>query len=434
MSPVLQGCITLAAILLLIGLRVPVGLALGVAAFIGTTALLPLPAAISVMARVPYEFSASWEFSAVPLFLLMGNVAWRAGMTDGLFRMAELGLARLPGGLAVATNFAAAGFGAASGSSLATTVSMGRIAIPEMLRAGYHPSLATAVCACAGTLAALIPPSIPLIVYGILAEQSVAKLFFAGVVPGVLTAIAYTVMIVLRCHFNPALAPRVEVKAAPGEWRHLLTTSWPLPLLALVVLGGIYGGWFSPIEAGGIGALASIAFAALQGRIGPRRLWQVCLDAARTTAAILFIAIGAFMLTRYMTLTGLPAAVATGVAALDLPPVLMMAAMAVVFLVLGMFLDPFGVMLISISVLLPLFERMGYDLIWVGIIVVKYIEIGLMTPPVGLNVFAVKSITPGIGLPTIFRGALWFLLAEAVVMVLLLAFPELTLWLPAQLL
>ncbi|GGB61419.1 C4-dicarboxylate ABC transporter [Tistrella bauzanensis] len=406
MSPVLQGCLTLLAIVVLIGLRVPVGLVLGLCAFIGTAALLPLPAAISVMGRVPYEFTASWEFSAVPLFLLMGNIAWRSGLTDGLFRMFELGLARLPGGLAVATNFAAAGFGAASGSSLATTVSIGRIAIPQMLKSGYQPALAAGVCACSGTLAALIPPSIPLIVYGILAEQSVARLFFAGIVPGILTAIAYTVMIVLRCRLTPGLAPAARVVAQPGEIRGLLGSTWPLPVLAVLVLGGIYGGWFSPAEAGGVGAILAMLFAGLQGRLRVAMLWQACVDAARTTAVILFIAIGAFMLTRYLTLTGLPAAVATTVAALDLSPVLMLAAMAVVFLVLGMFLDPFGVMLISISVLLPLFERLGYDLIWVGIIVVKYIEIGLMTPPVGLNVFAVRSIAPDISLPVIFKGVL----------------------------
>ncbi|MFD0388377.1 TRAP transporter large permease subunit [Tistrella bauzanensis] len=179
-----------------------------------------------------------------------------------------------------------------------------------------------------------------------------------------------------------------------------------MPVLAVLVLGGIYGGWFSPAEAGGVGAILAMLFAGLQGRLRVAMLWQACVDAARTTAVILFIAIGAFMLTRYLTLTGLPAAVATTVAALDLSPVLMLAAMAVVFLVLGMFLDPFGVMLISISVLLPLFERLGYDLIWVGIIVVKYIEIGLMTPPVGLNVFAVRSIAPDISLPVIFKGVL----------------------------
>jgi len=430
MSPLEQGGITLLVALVLVGLRVPIGLTLGIVSFGGALALLPMKAAVSLMARVPYEFAASWEFAAVPLFLLMGNVAFRSGMTDGIFRLAERLVGWLPGGLAVATNFAAAGFGAASGSSIATTVAMGRAAIPEMLKNRYDPGLATAVCACSGTLAALIPPSIPLIVYGILAEQSVAKLFFAGIIPGLLTAVITSVMIIVRARFNPTLAPAVKPEPIPAS--EIFGDIWPLPVLALGVLGGIYGGIFSPSEAGAIGAILAMLMALTRKGFGLKELWSALMETVWSTAMILFIAIGAFMLTRYMALTGLPNAIADSVEALQLAPVLLLAVTALIFVILGMFLDPFGVMLISISVLLPLFEKVGYDLIWIGIIIVKYIEIGLMTPPVGLNVFAVKSVAPPeIGLSTIFRGAVWFLLAEVVVMVLLLSFPALTLWLPS---
>jgi C4-dicarboxylate transporter, DctM subunit len=429
-SPFEQGGIALAIALALIGLRVPIGLVLGIVSFCGALALLPMKAAVSLMARVPYEFAASWEFSAVPLFLLMGNVAFRSGMTDGIFRLAERLVGWLPGGLAVATNFAAAGFGAASGSSIATTVAMGRAAIPEMLKKKYDPGLATAVCACSGTLAALIPPSIPLIVYGILAEQSVAKLFFAGIIPGLITALANSAMIIIRAWHNPTLAPPVEPDHTP--FTEIARDIWPLPVMAFAVLGGIYGGIFSPSEAGAVGALLAVVFAFMRSGFGLKELWAALMETVWSTAMILFIAIGAFMLTRYMALTGLPATIADTVEAWQLAPALLLAVTAVIFVVLGMFLDPFGVMLISISVLLPLFERVGFDLIWVGIIIVKYIEIGLMTPPVGLNVFAVKSVAPPeISLPTIFRGAAWFLLAEIVVMALLLSFPALTLWLPS---
>ncbi|MBW8640260.1 TRAP transporter large permease subunit [Hoeflea sp. WL0058] len=431
MGPFETGGTVLVAALLMIFLRVPVGLSLGLAAFGGAFALLPATAAISLMSRVPYEFTASWEFAAVPLFLAMGTIITRSGMADGLIILAERSLRRLPGGLAIATNFAGAGFGAASGSSLATTVALGRMAIPQMLRAGYDPGLATATTACAGTLAALIPPSIPLIVYGILAEVSVAKLFFAGIVPGLLTAFAYGAMIYLRCRFNPDLAPRSET--ATDE-----TVGWSVatfPVIAIVILGGIYGGYFSPSEAGAVGALAAIALAFFQPGFNWRELALALAEAARQTAAILFVAAGAFMLTRTMALTGLPNALADLVQTWSVSPLLLILASSVLFLLLGMVLDPFGVMLLSVAVLLPAFERLGFDLIWMGIIIVKFIEIGLVTPPVGLNVFAAKSVAPPeIGLTVIFRGVSWFLLAEAFVMAILFLFPALTLWLPNNLL
>lgn len=431
MTPIEIGGATLAAALALILLRVPVGLALGLAAFGGAASLLPLSAATSLMTRVPHEFTASWEFAAVPMFLAMGAVITRSQMANGMILLAERALARVPGGLAIATNFAGAGFGAASGSSLATTVALGRMATPQMLRAGYDPGLATATTACAGTLAALIPPSIPLIVYGILAEQSVAKLFFAGIVPGLLTAFAYAAMIFLRVRANPALAPRSA--APPSE-----PIGWSVaafPIIAAIILGGIYGGLFSPGEAGAVGALAAIALAFMQPVFGWRKLVASLSDAARQTAAILFVAIGAFMLTRTMALTGLPNALADLVEAWSVSPLLLVLGASLLFILLGMVLDPFGVMLLSVAVLLPAFERLGFDLIWMGIIIVKFIEIGLVTPPVGLNVFAAKSVAPPeIALTTIFRGVGWFLLAEIVVMTLLFLFPGLTLWLPGLLL
>lgn len=429
MSPIAQSAVVLLSLLVLIGIRIPIGLALGLVSFAGAACILPMKATVSLMLRIPYEFAASWEFSSVPLFLLMGTIAYRSGMTDALFLAAEKNLRRIPGGLAVATNFSAAGFGAACGSSLATTVATGRIAIPKMLKNGYDPGLATAVCACSGTLAALIPPSIPLIVYGILAEQSVAKLFFAGIMPGLLTAVCYAGMIIIRCWLNPELAPRTII---PDEDSNQDSKPvWPLLLLVVAVLGGIYGGIFSPSEAGAIGALMAAGLAFLTGNYSLRDLWFSLLEAVRTTASILFIAVGAFMLTRYMALSGLPQFITSGVTEMGLSPFFLLLVTAFIFIILGMFLDPFGVMLISISVILPLFEELGFNLIWFGIILVKYIEIGLITPPVGLNVFAVRSVTPSdISIVTIFRGVGWFLVAEAVVMVILLSFPEFTLWLP----
>ena len=435
LSQLETGIAVLVAVLTLIFLRVPVGLALGLSAFLGAAVLLPMPAAVSLMTRVPYEFAASWEFAAVPLFLVMGAVIVRAGMAEGLFQLAGRLLSGLPGGLAIATNFAGAAFGAASGSSLATTVAIGRLATPQMLRAGYDPALATAVTACAGTLAALIPPSIPLIVYGILAEQSVARLFLAGIVPGLLTAFAYALMIALRCHFNLALAPR-KSRQPPADDLEDETADWgvvALPIIAIIILGGIYSGLFSPGQAGAVGTVAAILIALPRKDFQWRDLAAAFADAARQTASILFVAIGAFMLTRTMALTGLPFALADLVEAWAVSPLVLILGASLLFVLLGMVLDTFGVMLLSVAVLLPVFERLDFDLIWLGIIIVKYIEIGLITPPVGLNVFAAKSVAPDqISLPTIFRGVVWFLVAEVFVMACLLGFPSIVLWLPNQ--
>jgi tripartite ATP-independent transporter DctM subunit len=431
MTPIEQGFVVLAAGVGLIALRVPVGLALALVSLGGLVAHIGFGAAISLVGRLPYEFAATWEFSAIPMFVLMGTIAYHSGMTASLYKAARLWVGRLPGGLAVATNFACAGFGAASGSSLATTVAMGKIGIPEMLRFGYHPGLATAACACGGTLAALIPPSIPLLVYGILAEESVAKLFMAGVVPGILTAAIYAAMIMTRCVVDPSLAPPLAERPRWPEKLAALSEIWPLPVLTVAVMGGIYGGYVSPTEAGAFGAFMAFVVALALRTLTLDILRRSLRDAMVTTATILFVAIGALMLSRYLALVGLPKFIADAVVGWSLDPVLLILATSAVYLILGMFLDPLGIMLLTIPVFLPLFKALGYDLIWFGIIVVKFIEIGLLTPPVGLNVFAVKTLVGDrIGLATIFRGVGWFLVAETIVMAILFAFPAVTLWLP----
>lgn len=431
MSPVEIGVVVLLGAVALTLLRLPVALALGLTAFAGAAAILPLPAALSLTARLPFEFAASWEFAAVPLFLAMGAVITRSGLAEEIMALAEHWLRRAPGGLAVATNLTGAGFGAVSGSSMASTVALGRMAVPQMLRSGYDPGLATATVASAGTLAALIPPSIPLIVYGILSETSVAKLFFAGIVPGLLTAFAYAAMIMIRCHLNPSLAPPPprDQPRPPLSWRVLA-----LPLLALVILLGIYRGLFSPNEAGAVGMLCALVLALPQKGFGWRGLVDALAEATRQTAAIITVAMAAFLLTRTMALTGMPDALAVLVDSWSVSPLTLILGSTLLFVVMGMVLDPFGVMLLSVAVLLPTFEQQGFDLIWLGIIIVKLIEIGLLTPPVGLNVFAAKSVAPpSIALTTIFRGVSWFLLAEVGVMAVLILFPGVVLWLPQTL-
>jgi C4-dicarboxylate transporter, DctM subunit len=361
----------------------------------------------------------------------MGSVAHRAGMTARLFEAARLWFGHLPGGLAIATNFACAGFASASGSSLATAMAIGRITIPEMRRHNYDPGLATGVVACAGTLGILIPPSIIMVIYGIFVEVSVAQLFIAGVIPGLLTAVIYAGQIYLRCKINPKLAPLIEQRPTTKEKWVALRDVWPLPLLIAGVIGSIYTGLCTPTEAGALGAFLAVAIGVLQRKLSLAGFREAAREAIFSTASIFFVAIGAVLLTKFMAFSGVPTFLGDSMKAIALDPLWLSLGMLVVYLILGCFLDPLGMMLLTLPVFLPMMKAVNMDLIWFGILLVKYIEIGLITPPVGLNVYGIKVMVPDIPLETIFKGAGWFLLSEAVIVTLLIAFPQITLWLPS---
>lgn len=417
-----------AILLFLIAIRVPIGLSLMVVSISGIAYLRGWSVAASLLTDEPYDFAAHWSFSAIPMFLLMGAVAHYSGISASLFRVSRAWLNWLPGGLAVSANFACAGFAAASGSSIATAAAMGRITIPEMLKAGYHPSLATGVVASAGTLGSLIPPSIAFVLYGIFAETSISKLFIAGLLPGLLTAAAYATMIILRCRFNPAIAPKIDYRATWSErWRGV-GEIWPLMVLIIAILGGLYFGIVTPTEAGAFGAAVSILLSILQGRMNTQVLIKSVVEALASTARVFWIALGAILFTRFLALTGAVGELQAVVELWGADPVVFILITAIVYLVLGMFLDPLGLLLLTLPLLLPLAEALDLNLIWFGVLVVKFIEIGLLTPPVGLNVYAVKSVVgSSIKLETIFRGVSWFLLCEVVVVVLLVAFPSISL-------
>jgi C4-dicarboxylate transporter DctM subunit len=432
MSPAALGLATLVAVLGLLALRVPIGAVLGGVSICGIWYLRGLDVALGLLRSAPYDFLANWELSAIPMFILMGAVAHHSGISSALFTAAKLWLGRLPGGLAVATNFACAGFAAASGSSVAAAAAMGKIAIPEMLKAGYAPSLATGTVAAAGTLAALIPPSILFVLYGIFAETSVTKLLIAGLLPGLLTAVIYGTMLVGRCVVFPEIAPKVDIKTTWQERWQALVEIWPIIFLIVGVIGSLISGIVTPTEAGAYGAFLAYIIAFLQGRM----TWQVfrssVIEAVTSTSRLLFVAVGAILLTKFLALSGLPFFLASLMSNWALDPVLLMAGVSIVYLVLGMFLDPLGIMLITIPIFVPMFERLGLDLVWFGVILVKYLEIGLLTPPVGFNVYVIKTVVGSdISLETIFKGVGWFLACEVVIMALLIIFPQISLYLPS---
>ena len=428
------GLSTLASILVLVALRVPIGVALGVVSMLGLAYVRNFNIAWSILRETPFSFAANWDLTAIPMFLLMGAIANHSGISTALFRTARLWFSALPGGLAIAANIASVGFAAACGSSLASAAAMGRLAIPEMLRAGYDRALATGVVASAGTLAAVIPPSILLVLYGVFAEVSISRLLMAGVIPGLLTGLAYTLLILIRCWLNPKLAPKLddaELRTLKTERMRSLGEVWPVLLLIGGVVGSLYGGIVTPTEAGAVGAAMALLIALMQGRMTREGLSASLKEAMSATAQIFFVGMGAVMYTRLLSLTGVSGLLTEMMSGFAGDPMLIILAISAIYLILGRFLDPLGIMLITMPVFLPMMKALGLDLIWFGIIVVKYIEIGMITPPLGMNVFVVKSVV-GDKVPiwTIYRGVGWFLFAEVFVMALLIAFPQISLFLP----
>lgn len=432
MDPMSIGIVGMLALIVLLAIRVPVGVALGLISLLGLWMIRGLNGAIGAIKGIPYDFTAHWTLSAIPMFLLMGTIVANSGMTTSLYAAMRVWLGWLPGGLAVATNFAGAGFAAASGSSMATTATLGRVAVPEMLKSGYDPGLATGVASAVGTLGAVIPPSIIIVLYAIFAQAPVGQVLIAGIIPGLLTAFAYASLIILRVKLNPALAPSHgrEAMTFAGHIR-LLAPIWPLPVLIIGVIGGIYSGLMTATESGAAGVVLAIIVTFIQGRFTPAMLWQSLKEAATTTASLILIAVGAALFTRFLAFSGIPNILSDMITAGGASPLVIVLSISVVYILLGCFLDPLGVLLLTLPILLPIFDKADINLVWIGIILVKYIEIGMLTPPVGLNVFVMKGVVGDqVRLVQIFKGVTWFLLAEVVVMAILIFFPQVTLFLP----
>ncbi len=424
--------VAFAALLALIAVRVPIGLSLITVSFFGIAYETSLRAAIGSIGRLPYELATNWSFSAVPMFLLMGFVAAETGLTSGLFSASRALLRRLPGALASASVLASALFAAASGSSVATAAAMSRIAIPEMLRRKYDDGLACGTVAASGTLGSLIPPSILMILYGVYADVSIGGLFLAGVLPGILSVAIYIGMIVTRCAINPELAGGTQ--AEPDETfdrKTVLMAILPLPILIAIVMGSISMGLATPTEAGALGALGAVGIAVVSGRFRWAAFRSALTQSAISFAAIFIIVVGGALLTRYVAVSGLSRLLGDLFADNAAGPLALLLAVAVLYIVLGMFIDSIGLLLLTAPLILPLATSLGIDLIWFGIILIKLLEIGLITPPIGLNIFVIHSALDGkVALPAIIRGVAWFIAMDILTLAILIAFPVITLWLP----
>ncbi|MFQ6774353.1 TRAP transporter large permease [Cereibacter sphaeroides] len=432
MSNVAIGFTGIGIGLILLALRVQIGVALGLVSFVGIGILLSWRAAWGIVTAIPFNFVGDWNLTAIPMFLLMGFVASEAGLSSGLFRAMRILLSWLPGGLAVSSVGANAVLAAASGSSVATASAFARIATPEMLRYGYHPGLATGVIAAAGTLGALIPPSILMVLYGYLAEVSIAQLFAAGIVPGILTALAFSIMIVVRCLVNPRLAPKVEDRFTRAEKLAAFQETWPLPVIILGVLCGIFVGFFTPTAAGAVGAALAILLGLLRGKIDFAVMKRATEATLMSTASIFLVIIGTSLLGKFMAISGVPAYAASLLIEFGTTQLMVLLAVSLLYIFLGMFLDSMGILLLTMPIILPMAREAGLDLIFFGIILVKLLEIGLLTPPVGLNVYIIKgALGDRVSLTTIFKGVGWFIAVDLVLLAILVEWPVLVTGLPS---
>lgn len=431
MTDVQIGLSGLGLLIVLILMRVPIGVSLIGVSFGGLWVLMGWRVAWGALGIIPYQFSANWVLSSVPMFLLLGFICYHARLTQGLFNAARLWLSGLPGGLAIAAVFGSAGFAAVSGSSVACSAAMGRIAIPEMLKHRYHPELATGTVAVAGTIGALIPPSIIMILYGIIAQTPIKGLFLGGIAAGVLTTIGYILVILVRVKLKPELAPHVSEKASAAEKLAALKETWPVLLIMVGIFGGMFGGIFTATEAGAIGAFLAVVVALIKRSLTWENFRNAILETLLTTGSLMIIAIGASLLTRFLGLSGAGDYLSETLIGITSNPAYIMVGIVLIYLLLGMFLEPIGAMLLTLPIVLPLVDSAGFSLLWFGVVLTKLLEIGMITPPIGMNVFVIKGVVGKLVSTTaIFRGIGWFLAMDMIVLVALIVFPAIILTLP----
>lgn len=427
-NPFLVGLIGLTFLLLMVFIGVRVVFAAAIVGLLGLVELLGWGPAAGIVGTVPHSKSSTYALSVLPMFIFIGFLAFHAGMTQQLFDAARKWIGWVPGGLAVATVFATAGFAAVSGASTATAAVFSRVAIPEMLRYGYDKKLAAGVVAAGGTLATLIPPSAILVIYAIIVEESVGKLLLAGFLPGIVSALIYALIIILWALYRPKDAPAVggyTFKERMGSLPGVL----PVIIVAFIIMSAIYNGWATPTEAGALGAAVVFIIALLRGARFTT-IQSALMESAKLTAMIFSLIWGVLIFVRFLGFSGLPEAFTLWIINLDASPMFIMVCILISYAILGMFMDAIGMLLLTLPVVYPAVMALGFDSIWFGIIVVKMAEVCLITPPIGLNCFVVNGVRPDISLTQVFRGVLLFFVADVITIAVLLRFPQIVTWLP----
>jgi len=429
MDPLIVGVAGILMVMLFLLLGMNIGFAMGIVGFLGFSLLTSFGTGISMIGMVAYKTGSSYTLTVIPLFILMGLFSNSSRMGYDLYQAVYRWIGFLPGGLAMATVLACAAFAAISGSSLATAAIMGMVALPEMKRFNYDSALATGCVAAGGTLGILIPPSTIMIIYGILTEQPIGTLFIAGILPGILLTCLFLGTIYIMTRKNPLLAPAGPSFPWKDKFSALKGTAGVLFLFALVI-GGLYMGWFSPTEAAGVGAFGALIIALVKRRMNGKNLFAALQETALTTAMVFIILIGANILGYFMTVSQIPESLSQLIVNQGLNRYVVMSIICTIYIILGCLMEGMAIMVLTLPVIFPLVMQMGFDPIWFGVIVTLFIEMGLITPPVGVNVFIVSGIVKEVPMYTIFRGVMPFFIAMIICLIILIIFPQIALFLP----
>lgn len=417
------------AMLALMLIRVPIGVCLGAVAIGGFAYLNGWWPALGLLVHSPIRTVTDFNFSVIPMFILMGVLVSRSGMSRELFRAAAAWFGHLPGGMAVATVFASGGFAAINGSAIANATTMATVALPEMRRHGYHPGLSMGVIAAGGTLGPLIPPSVLFVLYGILVDENISRLFIAGILPGVLAMALYCIAIQAVYWYRPALLPRGTLASWSERWTSVREI-WATLLLFAMVIGGLYGGFVTVVEAASLGVMGALFIGVVRGRLPLKEIMGSLVEALRTSAAIFMLIIGVFLFQYFLAVTQTSQQVAQWLSGLQFAPITIIVFIVIGYLIAGTFIDEVATMLLTVPILHPVVVQLGFDPVWFGVLVVTTATVGMIAPPVGIICFILNSMVREISLMTIYRGVLPFVAADLVRLALLVAFPAITLFLP----
>ncbi len=430
MDPITLAILVTILLFVLLAIGLPIGFAMGVSGFLGSVFLIDFNAALNLLGQTAYETAITYQLSIVPLFILMGYFASNSGLSEALFNACNTWLGHRRGGLALATIGGCGAFAAVCGSSLATAATMTQVALPEMKRYNYADSLSTGSIAAGGTIGILIPPSVILVLYGILTETNIGDLFLAGFIPGILLVITFMLTISVVTRIKPELGPRGEkttIRQKLGAFKNV----WGTVVLFLLVIGGIYLGIFSPEEAAGIGASGALALALIARTMTWAVFINCLMETVRTTAMIFTILIGAILFNNFLVLSALPDAIGAWIEGLALSPTIVLLIILLIYLVLGCALDSLAMILLTIPIFFPVVQNLGFDPVWFGIVVVMVVELGLITPPIGMNVFIIKGMAQEIALGRIYMGVLPFVISLIILIGVIVAFPWIATWLPS---
>lgn len=432
MEPHLIGWLSIGALILLLAMRVPVAFALATLGFLSYYALTGKGPAYFIAGTVPYGRTAIYTFTVIPLFIIMGHFAFHAGFVKDIFNTALKWVGNWPGGLVQATVIGSAAFGAACGSGIATCATVGRVTVPEMLRCGVQRGLAFGAVAAAGTIASMIPPSIVMVIYGILTEQSIGKLLIAGIIPGIVAALVYMAQIFIRVKLKPDLAPLTKGTTTWKDRFIALKNTWGILLLVLVIMGGIYSGVFTPTEAGAVGAFTTFVLALVLGRLKISELREALFETVKSTSMIFLILVGAAMFGYMLAITGIPTQISNFIIGAQVNRYFVLIGILILYLILGTIMDSVSSFTLTLPIIFPAITALGFDTIWFGVLLVHMSEVALVTPPFALNIFVLNSVIPDSTVEEIIRGVAPYLLADLTTLVIYIVFPQLSLWLPGM--